>query len=241
MYKLVGHRGFPAQYPENTLSSIRAAILAGATAVEFDVQCSADGTPYVFHDKDLNRLTGTAGPIYLHSDAQLRELSAYYPERFGDKFIGEPICTLQDMMNLLLEYPDIEVFIEPKSHSIQHMGVATVMDRILQVSACLGDRRRIISFHQGALAYARQAGRTQACDNIVWVIDDFSANTQAIAQGLRPNTLCVDIALVPLALPQWIDCQWMIYPMDDAAKLQYYIDMGVEYIETDDIKALLKR
>lgn len=239
MYKLVGHRGFPAQYPENTLISIKAAISAGVKAVEFDVQCSADGTAYVFHDEDLLRLTGQAGTIYSHSDAELRQLSAHYPKRFAKQFIGEPICTLQQMMDLLCEYPEVEVFIEPKSHSIEHFGVAPLMDAILKQSACLGDRRRIISFHQEALAYARQPAKGQGCKNIVWVIRDFSDATAQHARQLKPNTLCVDIKLLPETLPQWLACDWMIYPMDDADSLQRYVSMGIRYIETDNIKTLL--
>lgn len=235
MYKLVGHRGFPAQYPENTLSSIEAAIQAGVKAVEFDVQCSADGTAYVFHDEDLLRLTGQAGIIYQHSDAQLKQLSAHYPERFDDKFMGEPICTLRQMTAFLCKYPEVEVFIEPKSHSIEYFGVAPLMETILKESECLGDRRRLISFHHQALAYARAAG----CDNIVWVIRDFSDDTAQLARQLQPNTLCVNINLLPPALPEWLDCNWMIYPMDDAASLQHYVTMGIDYIETDDIQHIL--
>lgn len=239
MYKLVGHRGFPAHYPENTLCSIEAAIKIGVKAVEFDVQCSADGTPYVFHDESLLRLTGHEGIIYEHSDKQLKELSAYYPERFEEKYAGEPICTLQDMMSLLCEYPDVEVFIEPKSHSIEHFGVPELMDKILEQSECLGDRRRIISFHHQALAYARTPSTGNPCENIVWVIDGFNEENARIAKQLKPNTLCVDIKLLPETLPDWIDCEWMIYPMDNADLLNSYADMGIRYIETDDIAALI--
>ncbi len=239
MYKLVGHRGFPAQYPENTLVSIHAALQTGVRAIEFDVQCSADGTAYVFHDENLLRITGHSELIYKTSDAKLKQLSAHYPDRFADKFFGEPICTLQAMMTLLLEYPNVEVFIEPKSHSIEHFGVAALMNTILRESECLGERRRIISFHQGALAYARQPHKEKPCENIVWVISDFSPDTAKIAQALQPNTLCADIKLLPPRLPSWTTAQWMIYPMDDASKLQHYGDMGIEYIETDDIGTML--
>jgi glycerophosphoryl diester phosphodiesterase len=239
MYKLVGHRGFPEKYPENTLTSIQSALQTGVKAIEFDVQCSADGTAYVFHDENLERLTGQAGLIYQHSDVELNKLSAHYPQRFAEQFLGEPICTLQSMIALLCEHPETEVFIEPKSHSIEYFGVAPLMNTILRESECLGERRRIISFHQGALAYARQPAQGQGCDNIVWVISDFSESTANTARELQPNTLCVDVALLPEALPQWLDCQWMIYPMDHADKLEHYANMGVHYIETDNIGGLI--
>ena len=55
---VVGHRGAAALWPENTLPSFRAARDAGAMMVEFDVQQSADGKLFVFHDHTLERLCG---------------------------------------------------------------------------------------------------------------------------------------------------------------------------------------
>ena len=110
------------------------------------------------------------------------------------------------------------------------------MDILLKESECLGERRRMISFHHQALAYSRDNG----CDNIVWVIDGFNEKTADIARQLQPNTLCVDVKLIPETLPKWIDCQWMIYPMDNADKLKHYADMGIEYIETDNIGDLIQ-
>jgi glycerophosphoryl diester phosphodiesterase len=55
---VVGHRGAAALWPENTLPSFRAARDAGAVMIEFDVQQSADGELFVFHDHTLERLCG---------------------------------------------------------------------------------------------------------------------------------------------------------------------------------------
>lgn len=54
----IAHRGLhgPGK-PENSLAAAQAAIDAGY-AIEMDIQPAADGTPMVFHDYDLKRLTG---------------------------------------------------------------------------------------------------------------------------------------------------------------------------------------
>jgi len=69
---LVAHRGHsegptsPDRTPhadaplENTLDAFALAIDRGAEAVELDARVLADGTPVVFHDRDLARLTGGA-------------------------------------------------------------------------------------------------------------------------------------------------------------------------------------
>ena len=48
-----GHRGARGLAPENTVPSFRAAIEAGVTGVELDVQLTADGKVVVWHDPTL--------------------------------------------------------------------------------------------------------------------------------------------------------------------------------------------
>lgn len=59
---------------ENSPAAIAAAIDAGY-AIEIDLQPAADGTPMVFHDDDLDRLTGETGPIRARSVAELTALT----------------------------------------------------------------------------------------------------------------------------------------------------------------------
>lgn len=59
----IAHRGLHGPgVPENSLSAAEAAIAAGY-GIELDVQPAGDGTPMVFHDHDLMRLTGAGGSI----------------------------------------------------------------------------------------------------------------------------------------------------------------------------------
>lgn len=65
------HRGLHgAGIPENSLAAFDAA-LRGQFGIELDVQRAGDGTPVVFHDATLDRLTGESGPISRRSAAQL--------------------------------------------------------------------------------------------------------------------------------------------------------------------------
>jgi len=59
--RVIGHRGARRLAIENTLESLRIALEEGADGVEFDVQRSADGELFVFHDDDLRRLCGLQG------------------------------------------------------------------------------------------------------------------------------------------------------------------------------------
>ena len=55
---------------ENAPQSIRAAVDAGY-AIEIDLQLSSDGVPMVFHDEDLDRLTGETGPLNARTAVEL--------------------------------------------------------------------------------------------------------------------------------------------------------------------------
>ncbi|MDG2427818.1 MAG: glycerophosphodiester phosphodiesterase [Acidimicrobiales bacterium] len=52
---LFAHRGGRAHAPENTMEAFRLAIRLGATGLESDVWCSADGTPVLHHDGKFGR------------------------------------------------------------------------------------------------------------------------------------------------------------------------------------------
>ena len=55
---IIGHRGDPSSYVENTLDSARGAFEEGADAVENDIQLSADGELFILHDDTPERLLG---------------------------------------------------------------------------------------------------------------------------------------------------------------------------------------
>jgi glycerophosphoryl diester phosphodiesterase len=76
-----GHRGNPAETPENTLASFKSAIELGVDLIECDVQLSADGQLVVIHDPLLDRTTSGSGLVIEHDLAQLKQLDAGGGER----------------------------------------------------------------------------------------------------------------------------------------------------------------
>ena len=88
----IAHRGLHDRSRgiiENSASAFEAACRHGFT-IECDVQLSRDGIPMIFHDDDLDRLTGVAGPV---SAKTMAELATYKlldsaagdtPQRFSE-------------------------------------------------------------------------------------------------------------------------------------------------------------
>src|SRR5256885_16654645 len=86
---ILGHRGAPAEAPENTLASFRRAAELGADGIELDVQRSADGRLPLIHDARVDRTTDGHGTVGELPWATLAALDA------GN---GERIPTLDDLL-----------------------------------------------------------------------------------------------------------------------------------------------
>ncbi len=71
---IASHRGGHLTAPENSLAAIDEAVAAGADVVEVDVQVSADGVPFLLHDRTLERTTNGTGRAADKSYAELRTL-----------------------------------------------------------------------------------------------------------------------------------------------------------------------
>lgn len=54
--QIIGHRGAAGLALENTIGSIRAGILAGVDAIEFDIRVTSDGELVLIHDATLERI-----------------------------------------------------------------------------------------------------------------------------------------------------------------------------------------
>lgn len=89
------HRGLHSDgVPENSLAAFSAAIAAGL-GIECDVHKSRDGRAIVFHDEELERLTGHSGLV---ADSTVGDLTALHLRGTDQR-----IPTLRDMLNLVAE------------------------------------------------------------------------------------------------------------------------------------------
>lgn len=91
----IAHRGASGTSPENTLAAFRAAIAAGATMCELDVQPTRDHALVVIHDDTVDRTTDGHGAVAEMTLADLKRLDAGV--RFKhDPRRGESIPTLDE-------------------------------------------------------------------------------------------------------------------------------------------------
>lgn len=105
MTELIGHRGYSARYPENTLLSFKKAIEVGCAGIELDVRLTKDNKVVVIHDKNLERTTNGKGLV---NDYTLKELKKIDAGR------GERIPTLKEVLE---EIKGVKLLIELKEYS----------------------------------------------------------------------------------------------------------------------------
>ncbi|MCI0155402.1 glycerophosphodiester phosphodiesterase [Leifsonia shinshuensis] len=72
--RIIAHRGLATEAPENTLLAFLKALSAGATHVETDVHCSADGVAVISHDPDLSRVAGRSVRVEQLTMPELRRI-----------------------------------------------------------------------------------------------------------------------------------------------------------------------
>lgn len=92
----IAHRGASGERPECTLSAIRHAITAGATAVEVDVRSTRDQQLVILHDATLDRTTDGHGPLANATLAEVKQLDA--GRWFDPRYAGERVPTLAETL-----------------------------------------------------------------------------------------------------------------------------------------------
>ncbi len=225
---LIAHRGWQKQFPENTLLAIEQAIIAGATNIEIDVQLSKDHQWFLSHDNSLERVANTNCLITESISDDLLKLSAYEPKRFGEKFYGTPLSTLDDCVNLIAQYSNIQLFVEIKEESVQAFGNDIVMDCIEQVLAPIKQQCYLISFDMDILFAAKQRGWQQ----IAPVIKNYQQLQSDLFEQLSPPLVFANIKrLIGKDLKQQ-PYPLAIYEIADSKQAVTLIEKGAHLVET---------
>lgn len=95
---ITAHRGASIRAPENTMAAFRAAIDAGATYAELDVQRTRDGVVVVLHDADFMRMAGDPRRVGALTGAEVAAIDV--GRKYGAAFAGERTPPLRQVIDL---------------------------------------------------------------------------------------------------------------------------------------------
>ncbi|KAI1362678.1 PLC-like phosphodiesterase [Xylaria arbuscula] len=130
--RTIGHRGFKAAAPENTIAAFKAATEAGAEALETDLHLTRDGVVVLCHDETLQRCYG--------NKARVRDLS--WAEISRLRTLREPRQPMPRLIDLLeyLNQPGLEqtqLMLDIKTHD----DAEEIMKRTAETLASVPSQR----------------------------------------------------------------------------------------------------
>lgn len=234
--KLVAHRGLQSQYPENTLLSLRQAIGAGALFVELDVQFSADKQPIIYHDMDLQRVSGIDKIVSNLTLDQLINYPAYEPQRFGKCYLEEKIASLESLVGLLESNPSVTAFVELKPESLAHCSRQHMLLRVSEILAPVVNQVVIISYDYSLINQFRETDWPQ----VGVVLEQWCDVENPSVLNCRPNYIFSDYRIIPRdarlgTIKLFQDGMLAVYEVGTVALAMSLLARGVDMIETFNI------
>jgi glycerophosphoryl diester phosphodiesterase len=180
---VIGHAGAGGEAPENTLAGVRAALDAGAEAMEIDVQLCADGVPVLLHDATVDRTTNLCGPV--------RELPLALLQA-ADAGSGEAVPTLDEVLDLVAGR--LTVMCELKVDFSDPAVDTALVDAVLATVRRHGAEtwNAMHSFHAETVRYAR-ARAPEISAAIISVNVDDAGLERLIAAALKRNAQAISL------------------------------------------------
>jgi glycerophosphoryl diester phosphodiesterase len=136
---IIGHRGSPRRFPENTLASFRQALAEGCDMIECDVRRTRDGTLVVCHDEFL-----AGDPVAALTMAEVRS-------RLGPG--GGQTPTLAELLDDLAGSLCLDIELKESGYEtdvLREVARRADESRIWFTSFLPGSLRAIKGFHPGA-------------------------------------------------------------------------------------------
>jgi len=227
---VIGHRGWPQRYPENTLVSFEAALELGCEALECDLHLSRDGHVMVMHDADVSRTTDGEGRIQDKTLAEMKQLDA--GSWLDAKFAGERVPTYEEMLAVVPA--DVPIYAEVKD------GRPEMVDKLLPLVAPRAATTIVHSFHSDFLeAFHRAAPsfRTGLLGNASKL--DMAAEARRLGcTGIHP---CIEgVTREVVAGWQAEGFEIMMWTVGDEASCRQFLALEAESIAADCPDLLLR-
>lgn len=234
----IAHRGNAAEFPENTLPSLRSALELGAQFVEFDVQLSSDRQPVLLNDSDLKRTAGVDRHAYEMTGQELAEVVVNEPHRFQGRYGDVGIPTLSQAVGLLATYPAATAFVELKRASLRTFGHEIVVRKVCEALRPIARQCVILSFDLAAVHHVRQVSQFR----VGWMLSEYTSLSALKCEALAPDYVFCDHQLLTEGTSKlwrgpW---RWAIYEVNTRKLAMQVADRGARLVVTTAIREMLR-
>jgi glycerophosphoryl diester phosphodiesterase len=224
---VLGHRGFSANYPENTRLAFRKALELGIDGLEFDVQLTADEVPIIMHDPTVDRTTDGRGLVSLMDYGQIRQLNA---AKCRPEMGFQSVPTLQDVLNDAYEvcpkgFYNIEIKVYDENWK-------TLIDRVVSVANQHPLRKQILfsSFHHRCLEYLKDH---YPSFEVGLLFDQEIVEPWYIAKQLKAYSVNLDYRLTSDELISACHAEQLrvaVWTVDDLEQIQRFIHRNTDIV-----------
>lgn len=228
---VLAHRGGADESFENTLESFDYSKNLGCKFIETDVQVSADGIPYIFHDDDLKRILNISSRFDSLSSQEIDKLKIFDQYR---------IPKLEEALN---EFPDISFQIDFKTDEV----VAPALDVIKKTKSF--ERICVASFNSERLKRVRST-YPDLCismgpnEVIKTLISSFGLYNDSIdGDCLQIPIRYYGVRVVTKRFVKYLKSKGlkiMVWTINDVKTFEYLIELKVDGIITDKPKLLFE-
>ncbi|MBD3609537.1 MAG: hypothetical protein HUJ30_03220 [Gammaproteobacteria bacterium] len=242
MPELIAHRGQNKTFPENTLESMQQAVKCGARYVEFDVQMSLDRVPLVCHDVTLTRTGSSHHNITQHTYAEISRISVGESKRFNQQYQHVYLPTLEQIVNKLGEWKQVQAFVELKDESIEAHGMDVYVQEVMQVLSPVLEQCILIADSLPSIVLAREMAKPKTNMRIGWIVHRWNKADLEKAEKYDLNCMIINHKYTKghkydFFADSW---DWAMYETCDPAVAKNLFELGVKYVESDDICSMLQ-
>jgi glycerophosphoryl diester phosphodiesterase len=215
---VVGHRGFKAVAPENTIASFEAAAAVGTDYMELDVHQTKDGELILMHDGRVDRTTNGKGAVRDLTFAEIRKLDA------GER---QQVPTLREAL-LWAKQKGVRIDIDHKDGPVEDIARVVRETGMMNRVVIEGPRDRLKRFAE-LLPGVDTMPRVESLEDI-----------RAACELLQ--TTVIRLSLEQLAKPEDVEAVHkcgarvsvtILGKEDNEAVIRRVITEGAELIETD--------
>ena len=151
----IAHRGGALESPENTLHAFERALQAGSDVLEIDIQRSADGVLFVFHDETLDRTTNGSGAAAEKKWNELQTLDAAFdwnPARLSEPPLRGAGIRIPSLEEVFRKFPGTPMIVEIKPDDPETVAaLGLLLDAYDRWDATI-----VASFHHGVIKQFRK-------------------------------------------------------------------------------------
>ncbi len=234
MTKIIGHRGYAALYPENTMLSFKKAYEHGADGIELDIHMSVDKEIIVIHDPSLNRTTNQKGRV---NQLTLDEIKNARIKNGLFKITDEQVPTLKEVMDWIIT-TDMTLNIE-----IKGVTEGVLEDGLLKLLSHYDMKERIIisSFNLESLLYIEKIDSSYETALLTdkdlgepWIYLESHGIKSVHPYGKSYMTDAKRLEVVRYNLPA------RVYTVNRAKEIQYWLEEEIDAIITDEVEVAVK-